>query len=98
MKDAVPAVLVLTFFAFASAAVGGLWYVIIRKAGSEIAAALAGATVVSLSLLVADGLRGALGGWSFVALTVAFPVSFAISWMTAKWCSHRLLRADHPER
>jgi hypothetical protein len=90
--------LVLAVFALDSAAMGLFWYVIIRKARTDVAAALAGATVISLSLLVADGLRGALGGWSFVALVFAFPVSFAISWTTATWCARRLPKADNSNR
>lgn len=80
-------VVVWVVFALASVVIGLLWHTIIKRARSDLAAGFAAAATVSLALLVADGVNHALSGWSFIALVVAFPISFAIAWSAVKWSS-----------
>jgi hypothetical protein len=83
------AIIVWAVFAVASAGMGLLWSAIIGRTRPIIAAALASAVSISVALLVVDGIKHSLGGWSAVALIVVFPLSFAIAWMTVKWSRSR---------
>ena len=66
-----------------------MWRAIIRDTRTNIAAALAAAATISLAVLALDGMRHSLSGWSAVALTVVFPVSFVLAWLAVMWTSRR---------